>query len=78
MPIFQRPETIRFAIDLLSKKINEKHWKFDYIAALEARGFLFGVPLALEFDCGFIPIRKKSKLPGPIIDIHSTKEYGEV
>jgi adenine phosphoribosyltransferase len=47
------------------------------IAALESRGFFFGPILASKLGVSFIPIRKKGKLPGPTLEIASTKEYGK-
>lgn len=43
---------------------------------LEARGFLFGPSLALALGAGFVPIRKKGKLPGPTETAGFAKEYG--
>uniref|UniRef100_A0A6B2G5V8 Adenine phosphoribosyltransferase n=1 Tax=Myxobolus squamalis TaxID=59785 RepID=A0A6B2G5V8_MYXSQ len=77
MPILENPETMLMSIDVLVTMIKEKGWKFDYVAGLEARGFLFGVPVAMQLGCGFLPIRKKGKLPGPLIGTNSTKEYGD-
>ena len=44
---------------------------------LEARGFLFGPSLTLRLGAGFVPIRKKGKLPGPTNSASYEKEYGE-
>lgn len=44
---------------------------------LEARGFLFGPSLSLKLGAGFVPIRKKGKLPGPTQSASYKKEYGE-
>jgi len=49
---------------------------FDLIIAPESRGFIFGVPLALKFGKGFVPARKKGKLPGPVTFGEYTLEYG--
>lgn len=48
----------------------------DRVAGIEARGFLFGVPLALELGVGFTPIRKPGKLPGRISSVEYSLEYG--
>ncbi|MDU0354835.1 adenine phosphoribosyltransferase [Paraglaciecola aquimarina] len=49
---------------------------FDKIAGTEARGFLFGAPLAIELGIGFIPVRKPKKLPREVISESYELEYG--
>jgi len=51
--------------------------KPDVIVGLEARGFLFGPSLALRLGAGFVPLRKKGKLPGETETASYQKEYGE-
>lgn len=51
--------------------------KPDVIVGLEARGFLFGPSLALRLGAGFVPVRKRGKLPGPTEQATYLKEYGE-
>lgn len=51
--------------------------KPDIVVGLEARGFLFGPSLALALGAGFVPIRKKGKLPGPTETAGYEKEYGK-
>jgi adenine phosphoribosyltransferase len=46
------------------------------VAGIEARGFLFGVAVALELDAGFVPVRKHGKLPGETISREYELEYG--
>lgn len=48
----------------------------DYVAGIEARGFIFGAPLADRLGAGFVPVRKKGKLPGPTARLEYTLEYG--
>ncbi|MEP4891916.1 MAG: adenine phosphoribosyltransferase [Aliiglaciecola sp.] len=50
--------------------------QFDKIAGTEARGFLFGAPLAIEMGIGFIPVRKPNKLPRETISESYELEYG--
>lgn len=47
------------------------------VVGLESRGFLFGPGLALRLGAGFVPVRKRGKLPGPIVAASFRKEYGE-
>ncbi len=48
----------------------------DTVAAAEARGFIFGAPLALGLKAGFVPIRKPGKLPSATVGIEYQLEYG--
>jgi adenine phosphoribosyltransferase len=49
----------------------------DKVAAIEARGFILGAPLACALRVGFVPIRKKGKLPGPTRSRDYELEYGK-
>jgi adenine phosphoribosyltransferase len=51
-------------------------WNIDAIVGIESRGFLFGLPLAMEMGLPFIPIRKKGKLPYDTISYSYDLEYG--
>jgi adenine phosphoribosyltransferase len=48
----------------------------DKIAAIESRGFIIGAPLAFELGVGFVPIRKRGKLPAPTVGHDYELEYG--
>jgi adenine phosphoribosyltransferase len=48
----------------------------DAIVAIEARGWIFGAPLAYELGAGFVPVRKPSKLPSEKVSISYSLEYG--
>ena len=50
--------------------------KIDKVVAIEARGFIIGAPLALQLGVGFVPIRKKGKLPAKKIGYDYDLEYG--
>jgi adenine phosphoribosyltransferase len=52
------------------------HGKIDKIAAIEARGFIFGSAIAHVLGAGFVPIRKPGKLPGKSLAHEYTLEYG--
>ncbi|MEG3768688.1 adenine phosphoribosyltransferase [Alteromonas sp. 14N.309.X.WAT.G.H12] len=49
---------------------------FDKVAGTEARGFLFGAPLAIELGLGFVPVRKPNKLPREVVSETYELEYG--
>ncbi len=51
--------------------------EFDVVAGLEARGFLFGVPIAEHFHKPFVAVRKKGKLPRETVSIDYDLEYGQ-
>jgi adenine phosphoribosyltransferase len=54
-----------------------KNENIDYVVGLDARGFIFGGGLAHMLGAGFIPVRKKGKLPSETISVSYTLEYGE-
>jgi adenine phosphoribosyltransferase len=61
-------------IEIFAKRYADK--KIDYVAGIESRGFIFGGALAKELGVGFVPIRKKGKLPGEVISEEYELEYG--
>jgi len=50
--------------------------RVDKVAAIESRGFLFGVPLAMRLGVGFVPVRKPGKLPWKTNRVEYVLEYG--
>jgi len=62
-------------IDVLAERYKGQH--IDLIAGIEARGFIIGGALAYKLGLGFVPIRKKGKLPGKTISIGYGLEYGK-
>jgi adenine phosphoribosyltransferase len=73
--LFADPRGFRMAIDqLLTPYVGER---IDKVAALEARGFILGGAIAHQLSRGFVPIRKKGKLPGATIAQEYKLEYGE-
>lgn len=73
--LMQSPEAFKASIDLLAERFCDAN--FDYIVGTEARGFIFGAPLAYALNKGFIPVRKPNKLPGEVITEHYDLEYGQ-
>ncbi|WP_207263433.1 adenine phosphoribosyltransferase [Desulfovibrio sp. Huiquan2017] len=73
-PILSTPKAFRYVIDQLHEKY--KDCGADKIVAADARGFIFGAPLALEMDIPFIPIRKPGKLPYKNRCVTYDLEYG--
>src|SRR5471030_1149214 len=68
-------EALKESIDQIVKHLQDK--KIDLIVGPEARGFIFGVPVAYVLGVGFIPVRKPGKLPGETISVNYGLEYGE-
>lgn len=67
-------EILKITIDEFYEAFKDK--KIDYIAGIESRGFIYGMPLAYKLNCGFIPIRKPNKLPAEVISQEYELEYG--
>ncbi|MBR1753650.1 adenine phosphoribosyltransferase [bacterium] len=65
---------LKQSVDYLAEQF--KNEKIDYIAGLESRGFIYGMPLAYIFNAGFIPIRKPNKLPAETLSETYELEYG--
>ncbi len=68
------PEAFRFVCDTFYERY--KDMKIDKIVGIDARGFIFGSVLAYRFGIGFVPVRKKGKLPPETISVEYTLEYG--
>jgi len=67
-------ETMKKIIDYFVEQFKDE--KIDYVAGIESRGFIFGMPVAYSLNCGFIPIRKPNKLPAATIGVDYGLEYG--
>ncbi len=72
--IIRSKDGLKLAIDELQKKLETVD--FDLIVAPESRGFIFGMPLAYNLNKGFIPARKKGKLPREVVGEEYELEYG--
>jgi len=71
-PLFADPAAFGQVLDLLA----QRHDGVDVVAGVEARGFIIGAPLAQRMGVGFVPIRKKGKLPGDVVSASYDLEYG--
>lgn len=72
-PLLGSPQAFQHAVN----QLGDGHEPFDMVAALDARGFLFGAPLALALNLPFAMVRKAGKLPGDTIRLAYSLEYGE-
>ena len=67
-------QTLKLTVDEIYEAFKDE--KIDYVAGIESRGFIYGMPLAYKLNCGFIPIRKPKKLPCEVISQEYELEYG--
>jgi adenine phosphoribosyltransferase len=70
----KEPETLRSIIDYLCEQFKDE--KIDYVAGIESRGFILGMPIAYKLNAGFVPIRKSNKLPAATYSESYDLEYG--
>ncbi len=72
--VLQDPDGLKLAIDSMTGLLDGV--EFDVIAGTESRGFMFGVPIAYQLGKGFVPVRKKGKLPCETVCAKYDLEYG--
>lgn len=72
--VVQDPDGLQTAVNTLASFIDADN--VDVVVGPEARGFIFGVPLAYKLKKGFVPIRKKGKLPRETVSVSYALEYG--
>lgn len=68
-------EAFKKSVNLLAGKFKKE--RIDYVVGVEARGFIFGAALAYKLGAGFVPVRKKGKLPAKTKSITYELEYGK-
>lgn len=73
-PLLSETAAFQKVIDAFAKRASGK--SIDYVIGIESRGFIFGGALAYRIDAGFIPIRKKGKLPYKTDEVEYDLEYG--
>ncbi|SEI59906.1 adenine phosphoribosyltransferase [Allopseudospirillum japonicum] len=74
-PLLQNPSQFRKLIDLLVHRYQSMH--LDAVAAVDARGFIIGAPLAYALGVSFVPVRKSGKLPFSTVKSAYNLEYGQ-
>lgn len=77
--VLRDPECLKNVLDLMVAKIEQQNWSnVDVIVGLESRGFILAPLLAVKLNAGFVPVRKKGRLPGNCKEIAYTLEYRSV
>ena len=74
-PLLGDGEALRAVVQDLAAPFRQQ--QIDRVAGIEARGFLFGAPLAVELGAGFVPMRKEGKLPHETFSAQYELEYGD-
>lgn len=74
-PLLRHKEAFAYALEEMARPYRSSG--VDFVLAVESRGFFLGAPIAHQLNCGFVPIRKKGKLPWKTVSAAYTLEYGE-
>ncbi len=72
--LLQDKEALKYTVDAIANSLKDEN--IDIVIGPEARGFLFGAPVAYALGAGFVPVRKKGKLPYDTIGVSYDLEYG--
>lgn len=75
-PLLQNPRVFRVLIDAFVHRYMDESLRPEVVAGLDARGFILGSVVAYELGLGFVPIRKKGKLPFTTVEETYELEYG--
>lgn len=75
-PLLQNPKVFRVLIDAFVHRYMDPALRPDVVAGLDARGFILGAVIAYELNVGFVPVRKKGKLPFTTVQETYELEYG--
>jgi len=73
-PLLAEAKAFAQSIEMIARHYEKE--KIDYVAGIEARGFIIASALSLRLQTGLLPIRKRGKLPGPVITLDYELEYG--
>jgi adenine phosphoribosyltransferase len=73
--LLRHPQAWQTAMDRMAGTIEA--YRPTLLAGIESRGFLLAAPLALKLGRGFVMLRKRGKLPGPVVGLNYGLEYGE-
>lgn len=74
-PLLRDPDALREAVELMCRPWERRG--VQVVAAMEARGFMFGAAMAIRLGAGFVPVRKAGKLPWRTRSVTYTLEYRE-
>ena len=74
-PLLASPEAFHAAVQAMGEPFRKA--KVDKVLGIEARGFMFGAPLARDLGAGFVPLRKPGKLPRETVRVSYGLEYGK-
>ncbi|MFI5273977.1 MAG: adenine phosphoribosyltransferase [Ktedonobacterales bacterium] len=73
-PLLQHGPALRFVVEMMAHRYRAVG--IDQVVGIESRGFIFGTPLAYLLGTGFVPVRKKGKLPAQTLSVEYDLEYG--
>ncbi|MDT0686934.1 adenine phosphoribosyltransferase [Autumnicola psychrophila] len=73
-PMLQDPKAMDHAVSLFIERLESQH--IDVVVGIESRGFFFAPLLAQKLNAGFVPVRKKGKLPAETLEENYDLEYG--
>ncbi len=73
-PLLQDAAALRFSVETLASRYRGAG--IDAVVGIESRGFIFGTPLAYLINTGFVPVRKKGRLPYQTVEQEYALEYG--
>jgi adenine phosphoribosyltransferase len=73
--LLRHPQAWQVAMDRMATSVDA--YRPTLLAGIESRGFLLAAPLALKLGLGFVMLRKRGKLPGPVVGLDYALEYGQ-